>query len=115
MNMRRFVLHLIIGLLTFLIGVTAAIAIGGFNPIERLNRNHSRRQLTIPPQQLSGTDETSERYSGCRHGRARTADQRYHNKSFIAPPPPPPVMPVEPVAVPFEEENAPPAPERSTR
>jgi hypothetical protein len=112
MNTRRFVLHLIIGLLTFLIGVTAAIAIGGFNPMERFSRNHSRRQLTIPPQQLSGTDETVERYSGCRHNRARTADLRYYDKSFT-PPPPPPVMPVEPVVVPFEEENQAPAPPTS--
>lgn len=116
MNTRRFVLHLIIGLLTFLIGVTAAIAVGGFNPLERSSRHHSRRQLMIPPQQLSGTDETFERHSsGCRFGRRRTAELRYHEKSFV---PPPPVVSVEPSVVPFEEENetsVPSTPERSTR
>lgn len=111
MNTRRFVLHLIIGLLTFLIGVTAAIALGGFNPLERLISNHSRRQLTIPPQRLDGTSEAPERYQGCRYGRPRTADLRYHGKSLTPPPPPAPVAP-------FEEETeslTPSTPPRSTR
>jgi hypothetical protein len=112
MNTRRFILHLIIGLLTFLIGVTAAIAIGGFNPLERFSRHHSRRQLTIPPQQLSGTGETFEYHDGYYHGKACTAELRYRHKS-LTPPPPPPPLPVEPVVAPFEEENETPAPPSS--
>ncbi len=110
MNTRRFVLYLIIGLLTFLIGVTAAVALGGFNPLERLSRNHSRRQLTIPPQPLSPTNETSETYSGCRQNRLRVVELHHYNKSLV--PPPPPVMPVAP----FDEESeTTPVPQRATR
>ncbi|HEX8138781.1 MAG TPA: hypothetical protein VF544_14535 [Pyrinomonadaceae bacterium] len=41
---RRLVLRLIVGLLTFLIGVTAAVVLGGFNPLERRQvRQRARR------------------------------------------------------------------------
>lgn len=41
---RRLVLRLIVGLLTFLIGVTAAVVLGGFHPLERRQaRQRARR------------------------------------------------------------------------
>ena len=83
MNKRRFVLFLIVGLLTFLIGVTAAIALGGFDPLERFSR-HRGRHLTIPPQTLTtpsckGIDHYSDRHY--HRVRPRTADLRYHDRS----------------------------------
>ena len=86
MTRRRFVLFLIVGLLTFLIGVTAAIALGGFDPLERFSR-HGRRHLTIPPQPLISPDKAP----GCKYNRyqyvqPRTADLRYHNKSQTSTP-----------------------------
>ena len=101
MNHRRLILHLIIGLLTFLIGVTAAIALGGFDPLERFSRHESRRHLTIPPQPLLYVDEMPERNHSC-NGLRRTADLRYRNRSLT--PPPPPVAPAPPAA-PFDEES----------
>jgi hypothetical protein len=99
MNHRRFVLHLIIGLLTFLIGVTAAIALGGFDPLERFSRHGSHRQLTIPPQPLINQSEMLERNRSC-NGLRRTADLRYRSRS-LTPPPPPPAAPVTP----FDDES----------
>lgn len=112
MNTRRFVLHLIVGLLAFLIGVTAAITLGSFNPFER-SRCHSSRHLTIPPQPLVAPTKAHERYY-YHHGyaRSRTADMRYQNKSLT--PPPPPVAPAEPPA-PFDEESETQRPPRTPR
>lgn len=105
MNTKRFVLHLIVGLLAFLLGVTAAIALGGFNPVARLNRSYERRSFTIPQQSLS-VDEVPQRYNGCSHSRPRTAELRFQSDLYdsaapnvlatpddgadIPPPPPPP-------------------------
>ena len=41
---RRLVLRLIVGLLTFLIGVTAAVVLGGFNPLERRHERQRARR-----------------------------------------------------------------------
>lgn len=103
MTRRRFVLFLIVGLLTFLIGVTAAIALGGFNPLERFGR-HGRRHLTIPPQPLTTYDKAP----SCNHKRyqyaqPRTADLRYRDKS-LTPPPPSRIGPDESGTT-FEEES----------
>jgi hypothetical protein len=94
-------MHLIVGLLTFLIGVTAAIALGGFDPIERFTRHNSRRHLTIPPQTLTISGEAPERGHSCR-GMRRTADLRYRDRSLT--PPTPPAPPAAPV-VPFDEDS----------
>lgn len=103
MNTRRFVLHLIVGLLAFLLGVTAAIALGGFNPLDRFDRHYSRQRYTIPAQPLSDLSTEPERYHGCPHARPRTADLRYSLDSSDTP------APAEPVA-PFVDEDVPPPP-----
>ncbi|HEY0406521.1 MAG TPA: hypothetical protein VGC89_12395 [Pyrinomonadaceae bacterium] len=102
MNTRRLVLHLIVGLLTFLIGLTAAMAFGGFDPLAVLTRHSSRHQFTIPPQSITEYGRSYESYGGCRKARARTAELPYQVEpltpqvapddafdSFDAPPPPP--------------------------
>lgn len=110
MNRRRFVLHLIVGLLTFLIGVTAAIALGGFNPLERFIRHRSSRQLTIPPQPLLSPCKGGEHYSDYHYhyARPRTADLRYPDKSLT--PPPSRIGPSEQGTAYFEEEAETPTP-----
>ena len=106
MTTRRFVLHLIVGLLTFLIGVTVAIALGGFDPLARFTRSNSRHQFAIPQQTLSTPDGTTERYRGCRmRSRTRTAELRYYELDS-SPVPPAPAVP----EVPFNEDDAPPPP-----
>jgi hypothetical protein len=104
MTTRRFVLHLIVGLLSFLIGVTAAVALGGFDPLARFTRSY-RYHRTIPPHSLSAPGTTNERYSGCRQSRRRTAEMRYYelDSSSI---PPAPAVPLVP-EVPFDEKEAP--------
>jgi hypothetical protein len=102
MNNRRFILFLIVGLLTFLIGVTAAIALGGFDPLDRFTRSSSRRQYMIPPQPLSGPTAPHEHYSNCPYTQPRTAELRFRSQSLTPPPPPP--APVEP-AMPSHEES----------
>jgi hypothetical protein len=102
MNRRRFVLHLLVGLLTFLIGVTAAIALGGFNPLDRLIRHRSSRQLTIPPQPLVSPCKAIDHDYHYHYVRPRTADLRYQDKSLT--PPPTPIAPVAPSTL-FEEES----------
>jgi hypothetical protein len=111
MNTRRFVLHLIIGLLTFLIGVTAAIALGGFDPLARLNRRHSRYYYTSPPQAL--VDEsvtTTERGYSCPYAHRRTADMRHR---FELNAPPAPSVPLAPLGE--EDVPAPPPPTQHPR
>ena len=107
MNTRRFVLHLIVGLLAFLIGVTAAMALGGFNPLARLSQRYDRRHYVIPAQSLS-IDEAPEGYHSCPHSRPRlrTADLCSHGAPLS---PPVPLAPVEPPA-PFDGEDVPPPP-----
>jgi hypothetical protein len=101
MTTRRFVLHLIIGLLTFLIGVTAAIALGGFDPLARLNRRQSRYHYTIPPVALvDESDTTTESIHACPYGRPRTADMRYRVKPNAPPAPPVPLAPLDEEDVP---------------
>jgi hypothetical protein len=114
MNTRRFVLHLIIGLLTFLIGVTAAIALGGFNPLERFDRSYSRHHYTIPPQPLIDESSTmTERSRSYPTARTRTADLRYRLE--LNAPPAPPVAPTAPPAPFADDEAAPPPQPRESR
>ena len=96
MNTRRIVLHLIIGLLTFLIGVTFAIALGGFDPMARFTRQRIRRQYMIPPQTLSAPATTAHEHerSSCPYTQPRTADLQHQHRSLV--PPPPPVAPTAP-------------------
>lgn len=108
MNTRRFILHLIVGLLTFLIGVTAAIALGSFNPLERFDRTNVRHQYTIPQQSLSNLDEMPLRYNGCPHARLRTAELHSHLEPLN------PSAPLAPVA-PFDGEDLPPPPPSAPR
>lgn len=105
MNTRRLILHLIVGLLAFLIGVAVAMALGSFNPLSRLGRSDGRN-YTIPQQSLTG--ELPERYHGCSHSRPRlrTAEMHSHLEPLN---PPAPLAPVEPIT-PFEEEDVPPPP-----
>lgn len=112
MNKRRFVLFVIVGLLTFLIGVTAAIALGGFDPLERFSR-HGSRHLTIPPQPLVAPDKVRKcNYNRYQSARPRTADMRYQDRSLT--PPPTRISPVERDA-PFEEESETPGTTRVRR
>lgn len=101
MKNRRFVLHLIVGLLTFLIGLTAAVALGGFDPMARFTRRHHGYRLTIPPHSLSGDSDAPRCSHGSRKERPRAAELRYSNKSLTPPPPPP----VAPPAAPFQTES----------
>jgi hypothetical protein len=114
MNTRRLVLHLIVGLLTFLLGLTAAVALGGFDPLARLTQRSYSQQYTIPPQSLLDTSRSYETYGGCRKARARTAELRYRVDP-LAPPAPPSVAPAAPVLPPFDEDDAPPPPPRAPR
>lgn len=111
MNTRRLILHLIVGLLSFLLGVTAAIALGGFNPLARLGRSNGRN-YTIPQQSLS-VEELPERYHTCPHSRPRlrTAEMHSHLEPLN---PPAPLAPVEPIA-PFDGESVPPPSPRAPR
>lgn len=111
MNTRRIVLHLIVALLSFIIGVTAAVALGGFDPLARFTRRYSR-QYTVPPHSLSAPGATNEGYRGCRM-RSRTAELRYNDfePSSI---PPPPAVPLVP-EVPFDDSDAPPPPPSAPR
>ncbi len=98
MNTRRFVLHLIVGLLSFLIGVTAAVALGGFDPLARFTRSYRHQ-----PHSLSAPAVKYENYSGCRmRSRTRTADLRDDDfePSVV---PPVPAIP----DVPLDEKEAP--------
>lgn len=114
MNTRRLVLHLIVGLLTFLIGVTIAVALGGFNPLAGLTRHGNRYQYAIPPQSLSVFDGETEYRGRCRNSaRVRTAELRSYDFDSLTPPAPP-VAPVAPVA-PFDEDDAPPPPPKAPR
>lgn len=112
MNKRRFVLFLIVGLLTFLIGVTAAIALGGFDPLERFSR-HGSRHLTIPPQPLIAPDKVRKcDHTRYQYARPRTADMRYHDRSLT---PPPRRMSTVEQNAPFEEESETPSTTRARR
>jgi hypothetical protein len=113
MNTRRLVLHLIVGLLTFLLGLTAAVALGGFDPLARLTRQGYSQQYAIPPQSLSDTGRSYESYGGCRKARPRTAELRYRVDPLA--PPAPSVAPAVPVLPPFDEDDAPPPPPRAPR
>lgn len=113
MNTRRFVMHLIVGLLAFLIGVTATMALGGFDPLARLSRRYDRRTYVIPVQSLS-TEEAPERYSGCRHSRLRMRTAEMNSQDDLLIPPVNPPAPVAPVA-PFHGEDVPPPPPRAPR
>lgn len=104
MTTRRFILHLIVGLLCFLIGVTAAVALGGFDPLARFSRSH-RHQYTIPPQSLTDTETMTEHYNSGYRSRRRTAELRYYGSDFSGIPPSN-AVPVVP-EVPFDEEDAP--------
>jgi hypothetical protein len=104
MTTRRFVLHLIVGLLCFLMGLTAAVALGGFDPLARFTPRY-RRQYTIPPQSLTTPGTMTEGYSGCRQSRRRTAELRYYELESSSVPPAS-AVPVIP-EVPFDEEDAP--------
>jgi hypothetical protein len=108
MNNRRFLLHLIVGLLAFLIGVTAAVALGGFDPSERFMRSrHHRYQLMIPPQPLNGMSEVPQRSDDYGYGRPRTAERRYYRSLTPPPPPPPPAAPFADESEPLTQRAAP--------
>jgi hypothetical protein len=113
MTTRRFVLHLIVGLLCFLIGLTAAVALGGFDPMARFTPRY-RRHYTIPPQSLTTHGTITEHYSGgCPHSSRRTAELRYYELDSSSVPPAP-AVPVVP-EVPFDEDDAPKPPPRAPR
>ncbi|HEX8709237.1 MAG TPA: hypothetical protein VF723_13400 [Pyrinomonadaceae bacterium] len=66
---RRFILRLLVGLLTFLLGVSAAILLGGFSPMARFNSRSMRyrhhecgRGWTAPPPAVLPGSVHSERY-----------------------------------------------------
>ncbi|HEY0385039.1 MAG TPA: hypothetical protein VGC64_03475 [Pyrinomonadaceae bacterium] len=122
MTTRRFVLHLIVGLLTFLIGVVAAIALGSFNPLQSLSGSYHSSSYAAPAQSLSDDQSMSE-HDHCRmHFRARTAELRYRLDSSDRQTAPDEqqqqLAPVEPL-VPLSEGDAtpppPPAPPRAPR
>jgi hypothetical protein len=117
MTTRRFVLHLIVGLLTFLIGVVAAVALGGFNPLESFNGSYHRSSYTIPTQSLSDDSTMTEHYHGCSHARPRTADLRYRLDSSEqkALDEQRQLAPVEPVVPLSDEDATPPPPPSSPR
>lgn len=114
MNTRRLVLHLIVGLLTFLIGVTIAFALGGFDPLASFSRHGYRHQYVIPPQSFSTQDGMPEYQGGCRErARRRTADLRNSDTETLMRPAPP-LAPVAPTAS-FDEPDAPPPPPKAPR
>jgi hypothetical protein len=93
-------------LLAFLIGVTAAVALGGFDPLARFTHSYSRHHhYVIPPQSLQEDGTGYESYRGCRHARPHTAELPYQYDSSI--PPVPPDVPDAPV---FDRQVPPPPP-----
>jgi hypothetical protein len=88
-------------LLSFLIGVTAAVALGGFNPLTRFTRSYRHQ-----PHSLSAPMMRYESNGGCRmRSRTRTADLRDDDfePSNVPPPPAVPAIP----EVPLDEKDAP--------
>jgi hypothetical protein len=120
MTTRRFVLHLIVGLLTFLIGVVAAIALGSFNPLQSFSGSYHSFSYEAPAQSLSDDNNMTERDHCRAHFRARTAELRDRQDSSDQQTAPDEhrLAPVEPL-VPLSDEDAtpppPPAPPRAPR
>jgi hypothetical protein len=87
---RRFILRLIVGLLTFVIGIVAAMALGGFRPFQGFATSPSymyRRNVVI--EAVPAIEYREHREHGCR----------------MPPPPPPPMV----------DAPMPPEPSRSSR
>ena len=83
---RRFLLRLAVGLLAFLIGVTAAWALGGINPFQSFSGTRYYRQYNrygYYPRAEGGTILLKEEH-GCKMKR---------RISELPPPPPPPPRP----------------------
>ncbi|HYJ46027.1 MAG TPA: hypothetical protein VEV81_05380 [Pyrinomonadaceae bacterium] len=79
---RRFILRLIVGLLTFLIGVAAAIALGGFRPFQSLTGSPNyiyRRGAYYSPRAEPAFEYYEYHEHGCKM------------RSRGLPPPPPPL------------------------
>ncbi len=94
MNIRRFILRVVVGLLAFLLGVAVSWAIGGLNPFQsssgsyRKHCGHSRSwSSTSESSDHSMTDGMSFSYEG------RSCKKK---RMFVAIPPPPPPPPVAP-------------------
>jgi hypothetical protein len=91
-GIRRFILRLIVGLLTFIIGVAVAMALGGFRPFQGFTSSPNymyRRSVVI--EAAPAIEYREYREHGCR--------MRHE------PPPPPPMV----------DAPLPPAPPRSSR
>ena len=99
MNTRRFILRLIVGLLTFCLGVTLAVLIGHVNPRPNVQFRSLNRDWTPPP-----TVYAPEPRSTCSHPSMRTAELKSKPYTATTPeaaesdelPPPPPPAPVKP-------------------
>ena len=88
---RRFILRLIVGLLTFVIGVAAAMALGGFRPFQNFGGQPSYRYKSYRYYKSASSSGMSESdvekiYPSCRakRGHARVDE--------LLPPPPPPAV-----------------------
>ena len=103
---RRFVLRLIIGLLTFLIGVSAAMMLGRFNPLEgRHARLRVRRcadySRPAPPPSIAVPVLPPDAPVA-----PREIYPVYRPESSLGKTPLPPRLPAEPVLPSFEDEGA---------
>ena len=81
---RRFILRLAVGLLAFLLGVTAAWALGGFNPF------HSSSGTVNYRYQRSYSSDGAELTPAFDHPRYRKHGCRMRGEFGELPPPPPP-------------------------
>ncbi|HUQ32062.1 MAG TPA: hypothetical protein VM095_08075 [Pyrinomonadaceae bacterium] len=92
---RRFILRLAVGLLAFLLGVTAAWALGGFNPFQsspgtryyRYKRVYSYRNLDAPRSMERFDGESFDGGIYMEHGHGCRARRNFGE---LTPPPPPP-------------------------
>ena len=100
-GIRRFILRLAVGLLAFLLGITAAWALGGFNPFqsssgERYYRHHrSYRGLDVQPENADMPPHYRKR-DRCRArgalGELTTPEVPYGADAPVPPSPPPPPL-----------------------
>jgi hypothetical protein len=107
---RRFILRLAVGLLTFLIGVAAAWALGAFNPFQnsysgtRYYHHRHYRDWNSPPSFERFEAETESGAIYLLKGRNGIRIEREFRKSgrdfseFPPPPPAPPSAPAPPMA-----------------
>lgn len=89
-GIRRFILRLVVGLLTFIIGVAVAMALGGFRPFQGFTSSPNNIYRSGHCSRTS-SESSDFYYEYGEHGCKRRA--RYQTTE-LPPPPPPPAPPM---------------------